>query len=145
MSILPKGTVREEILFAMVTLLTDAVAVTPPVFRSRTDPISRGQSPAIVISPVSDQAQQVSVPYLDWSLIVHVIVYTRGDAPDTLADPIIVAINSTLLADMTLGGLAMTILPVSTHFAFSDTDAQLCAATCEYKIEYRTNEVDLTV
>ncbi len=138
------ASVREQIIEKMVTLL-NAGTIGAQVYRSRTDPISRGQSPAVVISPVADQAQQVSVPYLDWSLVVHIVVYVRGAAPDTAADPIVVAINKALLADMTLGGVAMTILPVSTHFAFSDTDAELCAATCEYKIEYRTNEVDLTV
>ncbi|HQU04220.1 MAG TPA: hypothetical protein PLT25_05830 [Acidocella sp.] len=137
------ASIRERILEKMVTVL-NAGAIGAPVYRSRTDPVSRAQSPAVLIQPVSDTAKQVSVPYLDWELLTHVAVYVRGNAPDTLADPILTALNSALLADMSLGGLAMQIMPVSVHFEFSDSDTQLCVATCEYKIDYRTNQQDLT-
>ncbi len=135
--------IREQILAKMVTVL-NAGAIGAQVYRSRTDPISRAQSPAVIIQPVSDTAKQVSIPYLDCELLTHVTVYVRGAAPDTLADPMLVAINSALLADQTLGGLVMLIMPMSTHFEFSDSDTELCVATCEYKIDYRTNQRDLT-
>ncbi|MDE8343963.1 MAG: hypothetical protein POG24_09100 [Acidocella sp.] len=135
------ATVREQILEKMVAVL-NAGAIGAPVYRSRTDPVSRNQSPAVIISPVTDQATLVSIEFFEWSLTVHVVLYVRGPAPDVLADPIVAAIHAALMADMTLGNLVETIEPVSTHFEFSDTD--VCVATGEFKISYRTSQQDLT-
>ncbi len=137
------ASIREQIMQKIVSVL-NAGNIGGAVYRSRTDPVSREQSPAVIVQPVADSARQDSVPYLDWSLTVHVTLYVRGAGPDVQADPILTAINAALLADLTLGGLAMTILPQNVHFEFTDADSQVCVATSEYLITYRTNEQDLT-
>lgn len=137
------ASIREQILTKIVSVL-DAGNIGAPVDRSRTEAVSRGQSPRVIVLPGSDIARQVTVPYLDWALSVHVVVYVRGAEPDRLADPIITAAHAALMADETLGGLAMTILPASVHFELADSDATVCVATCEYRIQYRTSQQDLT-
>jgi hypothetical protein len=49
-------TKRETILAAVRTALTGTTGVSTRIYRSRVEPISRGESPAIVVEPVSDSA-----------------------------------------------------------------------------------------
>jgi hypothetical protein len=85
-------TKREQVLTAIRTALTGTTGVSTRIYRSRVEPLSRGESPAIVIEPVSDTAQQnTSLPTLDWSLTVRVAIIVRGNVPDQLADPIVPA------------------------------------------------------
>jgi len=137
------ASIREQILAKIVTVL-DAGNIGAAVDRSRTEAVSRQQSPRVIVLPGADVARQSTVPFLDWTLAVHVVVYVRGEAPDSVADPIITAAHAALMADETLGGLAMTILPAGVHFELADSDATVCVATCEYRIQYRTEQQDLT-
>lgn len=134
---------REQILAKMVALL-EAGNVGAPVERSRTNAISRAQSPRVIVLASSDIASQPFVPYLHWALSAHVVVYVRGAEPDVLADPIITAAHAALMADQTLGGMVMNIMPASTHFELSDADDGACVATCTFTITYRTTQQDLT-
>ncbi len=137
------SSIREQILSAMVAQL-NAGSIGAPVYRSRTEAISRAQSPAVVVSPVMDAAVQTVIPKLQWKLMVHVMVFTRGPSPDVLADPILTAANAALMADTTFGGLANIIVPSGVHFEFSDADAAVCVATAQFEVEYRTDMRDLT-
>lgn len=137
------ASIREQIVQKIVAVL-EAGNIGAPVDRSRTEAVSRGQSPRVIVLPGADMARQSSVPFLDWVLAVHVVVYVRGAEPDSLADPIITAAHAALMADESLGGLAMTILPAAVHFELADSDAAVCVATCEYRIQYRTSQQDLT-
>ena len=75
-------TKRETILAAVRTALTGTTGVSSRIYRSRVEPISRGESPAIVVEPVSDSAQQnTSLPTLDWSMTVRVAIIVRGAIP----------------------------------------------------------------
>lgn len=137
------ASIREQILTKIVSVL-NAGNIGAPVDRSRTEAVSREQSPRVIVLPGSDVARQSTVPFLDWTMAVHVVVYVRGSQPDSLADPIIAAAHASLMADETLGGLAMTILPASVHFELVDSDATACVVTCEYRIQYRTSQQDIT-
>ena len=48
------ATKRERILAAVKTALTGTAGVGTRIYRSRVDPWSRGESPALIIEPVSD-------------------------------------------------------------------------------------------
>lgn len=134
---------REQILEKVVAVLK-AGNIGAPVDRSRTMAISRGQSPRVIVLPSSDIASQSFIPYLHWTLSVHVVAYVRGITPDQLADPIIAAAHAALMADETLGGLVMSILPASTHFELLDGDEPTCVATCTFTVTYRTTQQDIT-
>ena len=101
---------REQILAAIRTALTGTVGVSTRIYRSRVEPMARAESPAIIVEPVSDTAEQnTSLPTLDWTLRVRVVVIVRGNTPDQLADPTIESLHSKLMADLTLGGLAIVV------------------------------------
>ena len=71
-------TKRESILAAVKTALTGTAGVGTRIYRSRVDPLSRGESPAIIIEPVSDTPEQnTSLPTLDWTLRIRVVVIER--------------------------------------------------------------------
>jgi hypothetical protein len=76
-------TKRETILAAIRTALTGTTGVNTRIYRSRVEPLARQESPAIVVEPVSDSAEQnTALPTLDWSLTVRVAIIVRGDIPD---------------------------------------------------------------
>jgi hypothetical protein len=136
---------RETILAAIRTALTDTTGVSTRIYRSRVEPMARAESPAIVVEPVSDTAEQnTSLPTLDWSLTVRVAVIVRGNIPDQLADPIVESLHSKIMADLTLGGVAMDVRPVAVNFEMVDADQPAGVISCDYLVRYRTANANLT-
>ena len=133
-------TKRETILAAVRTALTGTTGVSTRIYRSRVEPLARGETPALVVEPISDTAEQnTSLPRLDWSLTVRVAVIVRGNIPDQVADPIVEDLHSKLMADLTLGGYAMDIQPQGVNFDLSEADQPSGVITCDYLIRYRTS------
>jgi hypothetical protein len=137
-------TKRETILAAVRTALTNTTQVGTRIYRSRVEPMARAESPAIVIEPVNDTAEQnTSLPTLDWSLTVRISVIVRGNIPDQLADPIVQDMHSKLMSDLTLGGVAMDIRPQSVSFELVEADQPAGVISCDYLIRYRTANANL--
>ena len=135
---------RETILAAVRTALTGTTNVSTRIYRSRVEPMARAESPAIVVEPVNDSAEQnTSLPTLDWSLTVRVAVIVRGAIPDQVADPIIESLHSKLMADLTLGGYAIDIQPQSVNFEMVEADQPAGVISCDYLIRYRTSVTNL--
>lgn len=135
---------RETILTAVRTALTGTAQVSTRIYRSRVEPMARAESPAIVIEPVNDTAEQnTSLPTLDWSLTVRISVIVRGAIPDQLADPIVESLHSKLMADLTLGGVAIDIQPQSVNFEMVEADQPAGVISCDYLIRYRSSVTNL--
>lgn len=138
-------TKRENILAAIATALTGTTGVSTRIYRSRVEPITRGESPALVIEPISDNAQQnTSLPRLDWSLLVRVAVIVRGNIPDQLADPTVESLHAKMMADLTLGGYAIDVQPQAVNFEMVEADQPAGVISCDFLVRYRTNVDDLT-
>jgi len=138
-------TKRETILAAIASALVGTTGVSTRIYRSRVEPLSRGESPALVIEPLNDQAaQNTSLPTLDWSLTVRVAVIVRGAVPDQQADPIVSDMHSKLMADLTLGGYAIDIQPQGVNFEMVEADQPAGVISCDYLVRYRTSVTDLT-
>jgi hypothetical protein len=135
---------RESILARIETVLAGTTGVSTRIYRSRVEPLARGESPAIVIEPVQDQAEQnTSLPTLDWSLTVRIAVIVRGAVPDQQADPIIESLHSKLMADLTLNGYAIDVQPQSVNFEMVEADQPAGVISCDYLIRYRTSVTNL--
>lgn len=132
---------REQILRNVVTALNAGSA---PVYRSRVEPLSREESPAIVVEPVQDQASQTAIGRLYWQLGVRVSLIVRGDTPDQIADPIIQEIHTNIMADLTLGGAAYDVQPTDVRFEMIEGDMPIGVITMDYNVLYITNLHDLT-
>ena len=64
---------RESILARIRTNLTGTTGVSTRIYRSRVEPLARGELPALVVEPVNDACQQLtSTPTLDWTMTVRV-------------------------------------------------------------------------
>ncbi len=136
---------RESILADIASSLAGTVQVGARIYRSRVEPLARGESPAIVVEPISDTAEQnTSLPTLDWSLTVRVSVIVRATVPDQAADPIVSDMHSKLVADLTLGGYAIDVQPQSVNFELVEADQPAGVISCTYLVRYRTSVADLS-
>ena len=139
------ATRREQILAQIATTLASTAGVSGRVYRSRATAVARAESPAIIVEPVTDTAQQVtSLPKLDWTLRVRIVVVSRSVDSYTDADSVIESMHSLLMADLTLGGIAIDVQPVLTSFDFIDADQPAGVFSNEYDVKYRTQVADLT-
>ena len=139
-------TKRESILAAIATALVGTTGVSTRIYRSRVEPITRGESPAIVIEPISDSAQQnTALPTLDWSLVVRIAVIVRGNIPDQLADPTVESLHTKMMADLTLGGYAIDVQPQSVGFELVEADQPAGVIACDFLIRYRTDVANLSI
>ena len=131
---------REQILSAITTALAGTTGVGSRIYRSRVEAFSRGESPAISLEPINDTpATNTSLPTLDWSLTVRIAVIVRGAIPDQLADPIVESLHSLLMVDLSLGGLAMDIIPASVDWQLIEADTPAGVVLCDYVVRYRTS------
>ena len=138
-------TKRETILAAIRTALIGTTGVSTRIYRSRVEPLARQESPAIVVEPISDSAEQnTALPTLDWSLTVCVAVIVRGDIPDQLADPIVEDAHGKIMADLTLGGYAIDVQPQSVSFDLMEADQPAGVIMMDYLVRYRTSVTDLS-
>ena len=137
---------REQILAQIATTLASTAGVSGRVYRSRVTALARAETPVIVIEPVNDVAEQrTSLPKLDWTMRVRVVVVTRSTTPYSDADSVIESMHSKLMADLTVGGYAIDVQPVLTSFEFLDADQPAGVFSNEYDVKYRTSVADLTV
>jgi hypothetical protein len=137
-------TKRETIITAIRTALIGTTGVSTRIYRSRTEPITRGESPAIVVEPLTDTAaQNTSLPTLDWSLTVRVAVIVRGAIPDQVADPVVESLHAKIMADLTLGGYAIDIQPIGVTFDIVEADQPSGVVMCDYRVQYRTSVTNL--
>ncbi len=130
---------RERILAALKTTLAGTTGVGTRIYRSRPEPTSRGESPAIVVEWTNDQPSiRGTTGHIDWTLRIRVVVISRGKIPDNLADATVESLHSKLLADPTVGGLAIDIRPATTTFELIEADQPAGLIMCEFEVDYRT-------
>ena len=91
-----------------------------------------------MVEPVGDQCEQDTLGTLMWTMQVRVAVIVRGDVPDQLADPVLVDIHAKLMADATLNGYAIDLLPTTVAFEMIEADQTAGVVSAEYAVKYRT-------
>lgn len=135
---------REAILSQIATNLASVSGVSGRVYRSRVEPLARGQSPAVVVEPRQDQAQQTVIPRIDWTLTVAVMVIVRHAVPDQAADAVVASLHAKMMQDQTLGGISQSIEPQGVSFEMVEADQPAGVVTCEYNVRYQTSLTDQT-
>ena len=140
------ATKRESIMQALFAALAGTTGVGTRIYRSRVEPVARAESPALVLEPVNDVVEQnTCLPTLDHTLTIRVVVIVRANVPDQTADPIVQSLHSKLVADLSLGGLAIDVQPGPTEFTLEQADTPVGVIYCTYRILYRTSVSDLSV
>ena len=137
---------REQILAKIKTELAGATGVGTRIYRSRVEPMTRDESLSLVIEFVTDEPTVNSATYLqiDWTLRVRIVVVVRSQTPDTSLDPTVESLHSKIVADPTLGGLALDVRPATVSFDVIEADQPAGIITCEYEVDYRSSYNDLS-
>lgn len=131
---------------ALFAALRGTTGVETRIYRSRVEPLARAESPALVLEAMSNvPSQNTSLPTLDHVLTVRVVVIVRANVPDKASDPIVESLHSKLVADLTLGGLAIDVQPGPTEFTLEQADTPVGVIYCTFRILYRTSVGDLSV
>ena len=134
---------RELILARMKSNLDSATGAT--VYRSRVEPLARGEVPAIIVEPVNDQPDTTNVyNKLLWSLRVRVTVLVRAAVPDDSSDAYTQQVHSLLMADQTVNGYALDLIPDRADFSLYEADVPLGVISMDYLVKYRSDRSDLT-
>ena len=143
------NSVREQILQAVTGLLTPVAAtVGAQVRRSPPTGLIREQSPALLVFPESDAITQRPNDRVERELVVRVVALARetgNDAPEVIADRLLVAAHVALLTDVNLGGLCLGIRELDCEWDVEDADATAAAIPSRYQITYRTLAADLSI
>jgi len=135
-------TVREQILARIKTNLDNITDAT--VYRSRVEPLSRGEAPAIIVEPISDQPSEVFSSKLQWSLRVRVTVIVRANVPDDVSDAYTQQVHNRIMSDPTCNGSALDIDPDRVDFSLYEADIPLGIISMDYMVMYRSGRTDLT-
>ena len=135
---------REQILSALVTMLSGATTAGVNVFRSRVTAVTRDLTPAIIIRPEEDVPEKQFSGMVISHLTVAIDVYTRGDVPDQLADPVIVAAHALIMGNPTINGLAALTVQAPSKWEMHEADQTAGLSTFLYHIRYTNQVFDLT-
>ena len=137
---------REQILAKIKTNLTGTTGVGTRIYRSRVEPMTRDESPSLVVAFVTDEPTVNSATYLklDWTLRVRIVVVVRSQTPDTTADATVESLHTKVVTDPTLGGLAIDVRPATVTFDVVEADQPAGIISCEYEVDYRSSYNDLS-
>lgn len=136
-------TIRELILARLKSNLDSISGAT--VYRSRVEPLARGEVPAVIVEPVNDQPVDTSFyDKLDWTMRVRITTLVRAAVPDDDSDTYTQQVHSLLMADQTVNGYALDLTPDRTDFSLYEADVPLGVISQDYLVRYRTSRTDLT-
>lgn len=127
---------RETVIAATVAALKAAGVASGRVYRSRQEALAT--LPAVSVEPLSESADETALGMLDRTLALGVTVHDDGTQAANAIDATLALIESTLLADRSLGlGVDVQIASrVETRWDFDFSD--ITRATAIYSISMRT-------
>jgi len=135
---------RRELILSRIKTNLDAIAGAT-VYRSRVEPLSRSEVPAVIVEPVNDSPVGTNFyDKLDWTMRVRVTTFVRAATPDDTSDTYSQQVHSLLMADQTLNGYALDLLPDRTDFAMYEADIPVGMITQDFLVRYRTSRTNLT-
>tara|TARA_R100001163_G_scaffold29522_1_gene23506 strand:+ start:507 stop:935 length:429 start_codon:yes stop_codon:yes gene_type:complete len=140
------ATKRERILAAITTSLANTTGVGTRIYRSRAEALTRSETPALIIEPISDTPEDTQAfnNKVNWEFKIRVSVVVRGSIPDQVADPTVESLHTKVLTDPSVGGLATDVRPSTTSFEILEADQPAGVISCEFDISYRTSYNSLT-
>jgi hypothetical protein len=135
---------RRELILARIKSNLDTI-VGAMVYRSRVEPLARGEVPAVIVEPVNDQPIDTNFyDKLDWSMRVRVTTLVRAAVPDDESDTYTQQVHAKLMADQTLNGYALDLTPDRTDFNLYEADVPLGIISQDFIVRYRTSRTSLT-
>lgn len=134
---------RELILSRIASNLSSIAGAT--VYRSRVEPLARGEVPAVIVEPINDQPIDTNFyDKLDWTMRVRVTTLVRAAVPDDDSDTYTQQVHQKLMADQTVNGYALDLTPDRTDFSLYEADVPLGIISQDFLVRYRTSRTSLT-
>ena len=134
---------RELILARIASNLSSITGAT--VYRSRVEPLARGEVPAVIVEPVNDQPIDTNFyDKLDWTMRVRITTLVRAAIPDDDSDTYTQQVHQKLMADQTVNGYALDLTPDRTDFSLYEADVPLGIISQDFLVRYRTSRASLT-
>jgi hypothetical protein len=134
---------RELILARIASNLSSITGAT--VYRSRVEPLARGEVPAVIVEPVNDQPIDTNFyDKLDWTMRVRITTLVRAAIPDDDSDTYTQQVHQKLMADQTINGYALDLTPDRTDFSLYEADVPLGIISQDFLVRYRTSRTSLT-
>tara|TARA_Y100001963_G_scaffold67570_1_gene94148 strand:- start:2097 stop:2522 length:426 start_codon:yes stop_codon:yes gene_type:complete len=135
---------RRELILARLKTNLDSIS-DATVYRSRVEPLARGETPAIIVEPISDQPTDTNFyDKLDWTMRIRVSTIVRAALPDDVSDTYSQQVHSLLMADQTVNSYALDLTPDRTDFNLIEADVPLGIITQDFLVRYRTSRTNLT-
>ena len=136
---------RRELLIRAVIGCCQAAVTPATVLRQPTTAIARDQTPALVLAIVSDAPVKRSNDRMERELVVRLTSYVRDPTDGyAVADDLLCKTHLALLADTTLGGLALSLTEMEADYQAEDADVEAIAIPAIYRITYRTLVSDIS-
>ena len=136
---------RRELLIRAVIGCCQAAVTPATVLRQPTIAIARDQTPALVLAIVSDAPVKRSNDRMERELVVRLTSYVRDPTDGyAVADDLLCKTHLALLADTTLGGLALSLSEMEADYLVEDADVEAIAIPAIYRITYRTLVSDIS-
>ena len=136
---------RRELLIRAVIGCCQAAVTPATVLRQPTIAIARDQTPALVLAIVSDAPVKRSNDRMERELVVRLTSYVRDPTDGyAVADDLLCKTHLALLADTTLGGLALSLNEMEADYQAEDADEEAIAIPAIYRITYRTLVSDIS-
>ena len=135
---------RRELILARMKTNLDAISGAT-VYRSRVEPIARGEAPAIIIEPIDDNPTDTNFfDKLDWSMRVRISTIVRAAVPDDDSDPYTQQVQLRVMAEHPVNSYALDLTPDRTDFSLVEADIPLGIISQDFIVRYRTSRSDLT-
>jgi hypothetical protein len=135
---------RRELILARIKSNLDSI-VGATVYRSRVEPLARGEVPAVIVEPINDQPVDTSFyDKLDWTMRVRITTLVRAAIPDDDSDTYTQQVHAKLMADQTVNGYALDLTPDRTDFSLYEADVPLGIISQDFLVRYRTSRTSLT-
>lgn len=135
---------RRELILARIKSNLDSITGAT-VYRSRVEPLARGEVPAVIVEPINDQPVDTNFyDKLDWTMRVRITTLVRAAIPDDDSDTYTQQVHAKLMADQTVNGYALDLTPDRTDFSLYEADVPLGIISQDFLVRYRTSRTSLT-
>lgn len=134
---------RETIVAAAVSAVTGLTTTGSSVYRSRVIPLSREESPALIVRPMNERVESQGLGPVERYLTITFEALSRTTTPDQEATQILKEAHAAIFADSTLNSIAQDIIEGDTSYEYDDGDSGACIATVEFVFQYRTQRTSL--
>lgn len=135
---------RRELILARIKSNLDTITGAT-VYRSRVEPLARGEVPAVIVEPINDQPVDTNFyDKLDWTMRVRITTLVRAAVPDDDSDTYTQQVHAKLMADQTVNGYALDLTPDRTDFSLYEADIPLGIISQDFLVRYRTSRTSLT-